>query len=317
MNYRTYLFADDGVWRFQGNRSEKPLPQYAGTKQRCVEVRWTAEGNRVQCSFGRGRYLSFDQDGVRDRFAGSKALVETMDAHDIEERAKRMKVPDLRMIYRARKIRAPHEWTLNDADKAQVVADLLPNDHPDRLRIPYVRPLDAGTEKQEGTEEAKMTDQPGTENEFSRVYVVAVIASVRARTYSEADRKISEVMYGVIKGEKQIKEGVIDRLVDFVDGVRSDFHASIGSKVVPCGPVEVAKALPILPEEPQAMDDLLRRLDPAQAKLDDETQNTAQRFEAAGWEVEEEPYGGGLQVRRSKRDRWRHLDPGKHEVPKK
>jgi hypothetical protein len=86
-----------------------------------------------------GGYLSFDESGRLDSNAVAMRVVETMNAWDLENSARRMQPPDLRTIRKARDLRNQHRWEPTETDKEVVLSDLLPVDDPHRRPIPVVR----------------------------------------------------------------------------------------------------------------------------------------------------------------------------------
>jgi hypothetical protein len=140
INHRTYLVAEDGLWRLPKGWSDEPraLPQYAGTRQRLVSVSWWEARESLECNFEPGSYISFDEFGNLDEDAALRSARDWFEAFGLETRARRMKVPDLRMLIQAKKLRA--EWQLCEADLNRILADLIPTYDARHRRIPYVRP---------------------------------------------------------------------------------------------------------------------------------------------------------------------------------
>ena len=137
---RYYLWTDEGPIRLsQSVRStDRTLPQYAGTTQKYVSVCYEWRDDELRCHLD-GGYLSFDENGQLDSSAVAMRVVETMNASDLENRAKRMEVSDLRMIRKARDMRNQHRWEPSEADTEVVLGDLLPANDPNRRPIPFVR----------------------------------------------------------------------------------------------------------------------------------------------------------------------------------
>jgi hypothetical protein len=118
--------------------TDRALPQYAGTTQKYLSACYGWRGDKLLCHLD-GGYLSFDENGQLDTNAVAIRVVDTMNAWDLENRAKRMEVPDLGMIRKARDLRNQYRWEPSEADTKMVLGDLLPVDDPNRRPIPFVR----------------------------------------------------------------------------------------------------------------------------------------------------------------------------------
>jgi hypothetical protein len=118
--------------------TDRVLPQYAGTTQKYLSVYYEWRGDELLYHLD-GGYLWFDGNGRLDTSAVAMRVVETMNAWDLENSAKRMQAPNLRMIQKARDLRNQHRWEPTEADKEVVLSDLLPVGDPHRRPIPVVR----------------------------------------------------------------------------------------------------------------------------------------------------------------------------------
>ena len=80
ISIRYYLWADDGPWRLPSrlhqdlNAKKVALPQYAGTKQKIVEVfaRWITRD--TYSLKGRGSIFSFDESGYLERVPAEELM---------------------------------------------------------------------------------------------------------------------------------------------------------------------------------------------------------------------------------------------------
>jgi hypothetical protein len=139
--FRYYLWTDEGPMRLPHavRSTDRSLPQFAGTTQKYLSVYYERRGDELLCHLD-GGYLSFDENGRLDSRAVAMRAVETMNAWDLENSAKRMQAPDLEMIRKARDLRNQHRWEPSEADKEVVFGDLLPVGDPRRRPIAFVRP---------------------------------------------------------------------------------------------------------------------------------------------------------------------------------
>ena len=137
---RYYLWTDEGPMRLPHavRSTDRLLPQYAGTTQKYMSVYYEWRGDKLLCHLD-GGYLSFDESGRLDSNAVAMRVVETMNAWDLENSAKRMRAPDLRTIRKARDLRNKHRWEPSEADKEVVLGDLLHVGDPHRRPIPFLR----------------------------------------------------------------------------------------------------------------------------------------------------------------------------------
>jgi hypothetical protein len=101
--FRYYLFASDGVWKITGKTLGRDLPQYAGTKQKTLNVLYWNEGGEVKTVLLPG-LLTFDAQGRWDR------------AHFVDGA--------MTMINANRRVKA-HRWQPTPADQDQVMLDLI------------------------------------------------------------------------------------------------------------------------------------------------------------------------------------------------
>jgi hypothetical protein len=136
--------------------TDRTLPQYAGTTQKYLSACYGRRGDELLCHLD-GGYLSFDENGQLDTNAVATRVVDTMNAWDLQNRARRMEVPDLGIIRKARDLRNRHRWEPSEADTEAIVSDLLPVDGPNRRPIPFVR-----------------SRRPQIENEFEAVATMVV-----------------------------------------------------------------------------------------------------------------------------------------------
>jgi hypothetical protein len=155
---RYYLWTDEGPMRLSQAvmSTDRTLPQYAGTTQKYLSACYGWRGDNLLCHID-GAYLSFDENGQLDTNAVAIRVVDTMNAWDLENRAKRMEVPDLGMIRKARFLRHQYRWEPSEAETEAVLGDLLPVDDPNRRPIPFVR-----------------SARPQIENEFEAVTTMVV-----------------------------------------------------------------------------------------------------------------------------------------------
>jgi hypothetical protein len=139
-NLRYYLWTDEGPMRLSETvrSTDRTLPQYAGTTQKYLSACYGWRGDELLCHLD-GGYLSFDQIGRLDNTTVALRVVERINASDLENRAKRMEVPDLGMVRRARDLRNRHRWEPSEADTEMVLGDLLPVGNPNRRPIPFAR----------------------------------------------------------------------------------------------------------------------------------------------------------------------------------
>lgn len=83
-------------------------------------------------------YVSFDAEGAWDSSACAKRGMQLWEAADLEDRMKRMKVPDLRMAIKARELR--DDWEMSDDDEAAIFDDFLPvNPGESRNALPIIK----------------------------------------------------------------------------------------------------------------------------------------------------------------------------------
>jgi hypothetical protein len=145
MKFRHYLFDSDGVWRIATRvLGRTALPQYAGTKQKTLDVHCWYESGAIKADI-RPSLIAFDAEGRWDRAYSVQASIAVLEAADITARAKRMTVADLGAVIDARKRREAHRWKPTQAEIDRVMLDLLGGNDARRRSIPYVKPqLKAG-----------------------------------------------------------------------------------------------------------------------------------------------------------------------------
>jgi hypothetical protein len=109
MQHRYYLWTEDGPRRLTHDffNDRTPLPQYAGTTQKAVDVSYEWRGDELYTT-KRGHYLTFDVGGRLDGEAPMRRGVK-------------------------------NRWDLSKADEDRVVQDLLPVGDKRRRPIPIAR----------------------------------------------------------------------------------------------------------------------------------------------------------------------------------
>lgn len=144
MKFRYYLFGSDGVWRISTRMlSQMVLPQYAGTKQKTLDVHCWYEGGVIKTDI-RPSAMAFDAEGRWDRAYSVQGGIAVLEAADITARAKRMTVVDLGPVIDAKERMEAHRWKPTQAEIDRVMLDLLGGNHPRRRHIPYVKPVQHG-----------------------------------------------------------------------------------------------------------------------------------------------------------------------------
>ena len=151
MKFRYYLFGSDGVWRISTRMlSRMVLPQYAGTKQKTLDVHFWYEGGAIKTDI-RPSVMAFDAEGRWDRAYSVQGGLAVLAAADITARAKRMTVADLGPVIDAKERMEAHRWKPTQAEIDRVMLDLLGGNHPRRRHIPYVKPAQLKEGKQNAT----------------------------------------------------------------------------------------------------------------------------------------------------------------------
>jgi hypothetical protein len=144
MKFRYYLFSSDGVWRISTRMlSRIVLPQYAGTKQKTLDVHCWYEGGVIKTDI-RPSAMAFDAEGRWDRAYSVQGVIAVLEAADITARAKRMTVANLGPVIDAKERMEAHRWKPTQAEIDRVMLDLLGGNHPRRRNIPYVKPVQHG-----------------------------------------------------------------------------------------------------------------------------------------------------------------------------
>ena len=137
LKFRYYLFGSDGVWRISTRMlSRMVLPQYAGTKQKTLDVHFWYEGGMIKTDI-RPSATAFDAEGRWDRAYSVQGGLAVLEAAIIA-RAKRA---DLGPIIDAKERMEAHRWKPTQAEIDRVMLDLLGGNHPRRRHIPYVKPV--------------------------------------------------------------------------------------------------------------------------------------------------------------------------------
>ena len=140
MKVRYYVFGSDGVWRISTQMLNRMvLPQYAGTKQKTLDVHCWYEGGGIKADI-RPILMAFGADGRWDRAYSVQGAIATLEAADITARAKCMTVADLEPVIDAKKRTEAHRWVPTQAEIDRVMLDLLGGNDPRRRHIPYVKP---------------------------------------------------------------------------------------------------------------------------------------------------------------------------------
>jgi hypothetical protein len=151
MKFRYYLFVSDGVWRISTRTlSRMVLPQYAGTKQKILDVHFWYEGGAIKTEI-RPSVMAFDAEGRWDRAYSVQGGLAVLAAADATASAKRMTVADLGPVIDAKERMEAHRWKPTQAEIDRVMLDLLGGNHPRRRHIPYAQPAQLKEGKQNGT----------------------------------------------------------------------------------------------------------------------------------------------------------------------
>jgi hypothetical protein len=141
MKFRYYLFGSDGVWRISTRMlSRIVLPQYAGTKQKTLDVQCWHEGGAIKADITPS-LMAFDEEGRWDRAYSVQGSIAVLEAADVAARAKRKLVVDLEPVIDANKRREAHRWKPTQAEIDRVMLDLLGGNDPRRRHIPYAKPV--------------------------------------------------------------------------------------------------------------------------------------------------------------------------------
>ena len=90
MSLRIYLWTEDGPWRLPKAffDLQRALPQYAGTRQKAIEVLYEWRGPWLYTNVS-GYFIAFDAAGLRDVKASAAAFIEQWEAGDRIARVKR------------------------------------------------------------------------------------------------------------------------------------------------------------------------------------------------------------------------------------
>ena len=140
MEFRCYVFASDGIWKIARRKlGREALPQYAGTKQKILNVLYWYEGCAIKTDFGPA-LMAFDAKGRWNRAFSTEGGMAALEVADTKARAKRAKVPDLGKVLDAKKRLEAYRWKPTQADLDRVMLDLIGSDDPRHRRIPYVKP---------------------------------------------------------------------------------------------------------------------------------------------------------------------------------
>jgi hypothetical protein len=122
MRSRFYVkLADDRIARLlqRAFRDEK-FPTLAGQRIKAVQARWDDYGLEIKPTI-----IKFDRWGRFDHLDTSTRGWNKVEGYELEQRVKRMRVPDLRTFRKARYLRNSDYWPLSDQDKAAIEADIL------------------------------------------------------------------------------------------------------------------------------------------------------------------------------------------------
>jgi hypothetical protein len=139
MEFRYYVFASDGIWKIPKRKlGWEALPQFAGTKQKILNVLYWREGGAIKTDFGPD-LMAFDAEGRWDRAYSVEGSMAALELADLKARAKRAKVLDLGKVLDAKKRLEAHRWKPTQAEIDQVMLDLLAGDDPHRRSIPYAK----------------------------------------------------------------------------------------------------------------------------------------------------------------------------------
>ena len=114
------------------------LPQYAGTKQKTLDVHFWCEGGVIKTDI-RPSAMAFDAEGRWDRPYSVQGGLAVLEAADNIARAKRVTVADLGPVIDAKERMEAHRWKPTQAEIDRVMLDLLGGNHPRRRHIPYVK----------------------------------------------------------------------------------------------------------------------------------------------------------------------------------
>lgn len=138
---RNYVFASDGVWKIPKRMIDRMVfPQYAGTKQKILDVLYWRKGSAIKVDFS-PTLMTFDAEGRWDRAYSVQGAIAVLEAADIKARAMGMTVAYLGPVIDAKKRAEAHRWEPTQAELDRVMLDLLGGNHPRRRHIPYVRPV--------------------------------------------------------------------------------------------------------------------------------------------------------------------------------
>ena len=136
---RNYVFASDGVWKIPKRMLDRMVfPQYAGTKQKMLDVLFWRKGSEIKVDFS-PTLMAFDAEGRWDRAYSVQGAMAVLEAADIKARTTGMTVAYLEPVIDANKRAEAHRWEPTQAEKDLVMRDLLGGNHPRRRHIPYVK----------------------------------------------------------------------------------------------------------------------------------------------------------------------------------
>ena len=143
ISIRYYLWADDGPWRLPARLHQDliartvALPQYAGTKQKIVEVFIGKVGGRPVIVEARGSFYSFNARGCLDASSVSEAVSIAIDG--AKARAAQGNVFDIGPALRHRRWNDEHIWKPSTSVLLEIDADLEGSSRPRTSR--GIRPL--------------------------------------------------------------------------------------------------------------------------------------------------------------------------------
>src|SRR5262245_56754819 len=124
VKFRYYLFGSDRVWKVPTRMlGRMVLPQYAGTKQKILDVQYWYEGGAIKAEL-KPSLMAFDAEGRWDRAYSVQGGMAVLEAAEITARAKRTTVVALEPVIDANKRKEAHRWKPTQAEIDRVMLDL-------------------------------------------------------------------------------------------------------------------------------------------------------------------------------------------------
>jgi hypothetical protein len=141
---RHYIVTEKGLRRLNLNviNRKAALPQFAGTRQKVVEVRYEWRGNRLFLK-AIGSRFTFDTSGLfgvpREDLKLIPELMSTDEAIR-RERTNNPKVANMELHRRSRRLKSEEWWDVPEEDRRAIAADLLGPARPAGTRaIPFLK----------------------------------------------------------------------------------------------------------------------------------------------------------------------------------